>query len=165
MASKKDTAFDALGRTYHPGEPLPAPEAVVKDTNSAWALFQAIQDGTHDDFAQTQRGAPPPGTRKKAPRGLKPITVEEVLFEVRRNNRVCPMPSHWQKMHDTLRETNGAAAPPSPINVTSWRSTGDLDKRSCLRKQIEWAADKNCLEAFFTLLKALPEEKWHHMGG
>lgn len=165
MATKKNPAQD-FGDTFLPGQPLPAPEAVEKDSPSAWALFQAIQDGTHDDFPQTQRGTTTlPSTRRKVPRSLKPVTVEEVLFEARRNNRVCPMPSHWQKMHETLREQNSGEAPPAPIDVAAWRSIGDLDKRSCLRKQVEWAADKNCLEAFFTLLKALPEEKWHHMGG
>jgi hypothetical protein len=138
---------------------------VERDSHSAWALFQALQDGTHDDFAQTERGAPPITTRRKAPRALKPVTVEEVLFEARRNNRVCPMPSHWQKMHDLLREHNGGEAPPAPVDVRAWRSTGDLDKRSCLRSQIEWTATRQGLDALFAFLQALPDEKWHRMGG
>jgi hypothetical protein len=158
---KKPASPDVLGATFHPNQPMPGAEAIEKDTHSAWALFQAIQDGTHDDFASTQHGAP--DSVKARPRQVKPLTVEEVLFEARRNNRVCPMPSHWQKLHERLADLAGSEPPPL-VSVTDWRATAPLDKRSRLRSQIEWAAEHRLLDPVFTFLRELPEEKWFHMG-
>ena len=161
--AKKETSVDALGRTYHPGEPLPSPQVDERDTDTAWAIFQALQDGSHQDFPTTTRETLElQGARPGLP-ALKPLTMEEVMFEARRNNRVCPMPSHWKRLNELLQQQAGAAPPPG-IEVTAWRNTPSLNKRLCLRNQVQWAWEHKVLEFMFAFLRDLPEDKWHHMG-
>ena len=163
-SKKKDTSIDALGRTYHPGEPLPAPEVDEKNTDTAWDIFQALQDGTHQDFPTTTRETLDARRHPRlAKAALKPLTMEEVMFEARRNNRVCPLPSHWQRLQQLLRQQAGTEPPP-PIEVAAWRSIPSLNKRLCLRNQVQWAWEHRVLEAMFAFLRDLPEDKWHHMG-
>jgi hypothetical protein len=163
MRPKNPKSPDALGKTYHPGEPLPAAEVVENDSHSAWALFQAMQDGTHDGFPTTTRSTLEDCVANE-PRQLKPLTADEVLYEARRNNRVCPMPSHWQKLHELLAQLTGAQ-PPAPVSVTEWRSTPPQNKRTRLRPQVVWAAEYKMLDPLFAFLRELPEDKWFHMGG
>lgn len=164
---KKDAAPPAggndLGKTFHPGEPLPKPQVVEKDSDTAWAMFQALQDGAPaENYATTARDSLDAPSPRPDTRGLKPLSMDEVMFEARRNNRVCPMPSHWQRLFDLLKQA-GPGLPP-PVGVTEWRGTSSLNKRLILRNQVQWAWENGALEAMFAFLRELPEEKWHHMG-
>ena len=163
-SKSKDTTTDALGGPYHPGEPVPVPDVKERNTDTAWALFEALQDGTHQEFpSTTQETLEANLDPRLAKVALKPLTMEEVIFEARRNNRVCPMPSQWRRLQDLLRQ-QGGAEPPAPIGVAAWRSTSSLNKRLCLRNQVEWAGEHRMLDAMFAFLRELPEDKWQHMG-
>jgi hypothetical protein len=158
---KKDP--NAIGKPYNPGEPLPKPDVVEKNSDTAWAMFQAIQDGTHEEFPSTSRDTLDlPVTRGPKEKAIKPLTDDEVMFEARRNNRVCPMPSHWLQLHQILQQ-HGAGAPP-PVDLSAWQTTPPLEKRTRLRSQVDWAAEHGALEPMFTFFRALPEDQWHHMG-
>ena len=94
-------------------------------------------------------------------------TLEDVLLEARRNNRVCPQPAKWQQLYQMLtvnsQQDAGSALPPPP-NGTAWLETPPLAKRMHFRDQVEWAATHQCIEDVLSFLKRLPESHWYHMG-
>lgn len=62
-AAKPGPAGD---RPYLPGDPIPTPEALERNTDSAWALFNHLQEGHERGFADTQ----PPGFLETQTRGF-----------------------------------------------------------------------------------------------
>jgi hypothetical protein len=91
------------------------------------------------------------------------VTLESVLAEVLRNNRVCPMPSIWKKLYDYLPNKT-EELPAVPRTSQEWGQLAPLQKRSRLRLHIEWAAAQGVLRQVHKALSTLPESKWHHMG-
>lgn len=91
------------------------------------------------------------------------VTLDDLLTEIRRNNRVCPQPSVWKKLYDYLPNKTPQLAS-VPATVQEWQMTPPLQKRARLRQHIEWAAAQGVLKQVHKALAALPEEKWHHMG-
>ena len=132
-------------RKHRPGpNSTPGVEVLEKNTETAWGLFQSLQE---------QQSRPPAGE----------LTLEDVLEEIRRNNRVCPKPSVWKKLYDYLpNKTPQLAA--FPATAQEWNMTPPLQKRARLRQHIEWAAAQGVLKQVHKALVALPEEKWYHMG-
>jgi hypothetical protein len=108
-------------------------------------------------------GGPAPGL----PRAAKILSIDEVMVEARRNNRVCPQPDVWQRLHDMLGATttaiHGGPVQP-PLTGAAWDRTPPLAKRMCFRDQLEWADAHGCLRPVMTFLQGLPEEHWYHMG-
>lgn len=159
----KDTRPDSLGRTYAPGDPLPAPEVVEKDTDTSWALFQALQEGgvdTQQAFPTTQADTLEAPAQRPASAGPG---LEEVMFEARRNNRVCPLPAFWNRLCQLLQKETGKEPPP-PVSPAAWGTTPSLTKRIALRAQVEWAGTNGALLPMYAYFRMLPEDKWHHMG-
>jgi hypothetical protein len=94
-------------------------------------------------------------------------TLEEVLAEAQKYDRVCPQPQKWQQLYDLLpdKEQKGAGWEPSlPLILAAWWDTPAMSKLLRLREHIEWAAAHGCLEQVHSFLLALPEEQWHHIG-
>ena len=126
----------------------PGVEVLEKNTETAWGLFQALQE-QQDLPAQS-----PPAE----------VTLDDVMAEIRRNNRVCPRPFAWKKLYDFLPNKT-AELTPVPVTVEEWNMTPPLQKRARLRQHIEWAAAHGVLKQVHRALVALPEDKWYHMGG
>jgi hypothetical protein len=171
----KPTRPDSLARPFLPGEAIPAPEVVEKNSDSSWALFQALQE----EFAPTHRTGPagldspggldstqrdplPPAAAAPAA-SLAAPTREQVMFEARRNNRVCPQPAFWNRLCQLLQKETGQVPPP-PVAPAAWADTPSLSKRIALRAQVEWAAAHGALLPMYAYFRLLPEDKWHHMG-
>ena len=94
-------------------------------------------------------------------------TLEEVLVEVQKNNRVCPHPQRWQQLFNMLpdKQRKGAGWEPSlPIILAASWDTPAISKMLRLREHIEWAASHGCLEEVSLYLRELPEDQWHHIG-
>ena len=94
-------------------------------------------------------------------------TLEEVLVEVQKNNRVCPQPQTWQQLFEMLpdKQRKGAGWEPSlPIILAASWDTPAISKMLRLREHIEWAASHGCLEEVSLYLRELPEDQWHHIG-
>ncbi|TFY96908.1 hypothetical protein [Ramlibacter rhizophilus] len=150
-----------------PGERAAAPEGVELNTPTAWAEFERLRDegdaAPDAAFATTQPQGQLPSA---APRGrpAAPVTVNAVMVEARRYNRVCPKPPAWQRLHELLAAHTGQGQPP-PLSLTGpvWQATSAMPKRMALRDQIEWAETRGLLPAVLDFLKALPEDQWHHM--
>ena len=184
MASRKRSGPPSeLGQPYAPGDRIPTPDAVEKDTDSAWAMWSDVQASHEAKFADTtpesrpmklgngpdQRYAvtqPSPLVGGAAPReapAAKKITADDVMVEARRNNRVCPKPERWQQLFEMLPDKL-PKQPSAPLTGAAWTSTPSLSKRMSLREHIEWAETHGVLDQVFAFLKQLPENEWHHMG-
>lgn len=150
------------------GRPLPGPlsgaeafEVVEKASDTSWAMFQALQGQQERGFEKTRP------TGLAAPQGAEPlpeeISLDDVLVEVRRNNRVCPMPAIWQRLYAYLPNT-GPHLSKVPATHAEWSQVPSLQKRARLREHIEWAASQGVLRQVYDALRKLPENRWHHMG-
>jgi hypothetical protein len=121
-----------------------------------------LQQQQEHGFVETARGSlaesPAAGAR---PSGV--ISVDDLLLEIRRNNRVCPVPAVWKKLYDFLPNKTTDLTP-APRTPQEWMQTPAMQKRAILRSHVEWAAAQGVLRNVHKALTALPEDKWHHMG-
>lgn len=185
---KKDRTGDTLD--WEAGEPIPAAEAIHKDGESAWALFNELTHQHEQRFAATAPMTLPPaalspedkgwastqaasslGASGRAPTARKreaPVfTLESAMLVARRNNRVCPRPAHWNEFMKLLapRESpRGTQQPPAPATGAAWAVTPALTKRLCFREQIEWAERAGNIESVMGFMQSLSEGDWLHIG-
>lgn len=184
--SKKPASRQRIDDPYLQGDAIPAPEAVEKNSDTSWALFNELVERHDRKFSQTvpgsvpatlpghlmtpspvQSSTTPPATG--APQGgasHAPLGVDELMVEARRNNRVCPRLEDWQKLYEMLpgkQLVDGKMVPPPPISPQSWRVTSAMVKRLCLRDHLEWAASNDAVMPVLIFLRKLPEEHWLHM--
>ena len=136
-------------------------EVVEKSSETSWAMFQALQGQQQRGFDKTRPAglAGAPGQ----PAASEQVTIDDVLVEIRRNNRVCPLPAIWQRLYAYLPNT-GAHLPPVPATHAEWAQVPALQKRARLREHVEWANTQGVLRQVYEALRKLPEGKWHHIG-
>ncbi len=94
-------------------------------------------------------------------------TIDEVLAEAQRNNRVCPQPQKWNDLYELLpnkRRKGNGWEPPLPIILAAWWDAPAITKMLRLREHIEWAYEQGCLDTVHAFLVNLKEEEWHHIG-
>lgn len=95
------------------------------------------------------------------------VTIEVVLAETQKNNRVCPQPQQWHQLWEMLpdRRREGTSWEPAlPLILAAWWDTPAMLKMLRLREHIEWAATHGCLEQVYSFLCELAEDQWHHIG-
>lgn len=136
-------------------------EVVEKTTDTSWAMFQALQGQSERGFEKTRPTslAMPQGQ----PAATDAVTIDDVLVEARRNNRVCPLPAIWQRLYAYLPNT-GPHLSKVPATHAEWQQVPSLQKRARLREHIEWAASQGVLRQVYEALRKLPENRWHHIG-
>ena len=180
----------SFDETYHPGDPIPVPDAVEKSSETAWELWSELKDRHEAQFETTRpmtQPAPLPDRSERAyastepslltprtedrpiapPKPSKALRVEDVMVEARRNNRVCPMPQQWSELYQMLpgkKLRSNVWTPTEPLLGAAWTATPSLAKRMCFREHVEWAASHDFLEDLHTFITALPEQQWYHMG-
>jgi hypothetical protein len=171
-----------------------APEARELGPETGWRLWDGAVQSLEERFADTEPssiqmrlsgGDPryaatmpaalakkklgvPRGAQSAEPGARRPPSLDEVLQEARRRNRVCPEPESWHAFFEILQRHAAARQlkpPVPPLTGRAWKATPSLAKRMCLREQVEWAAAHGCLGAVHDALKAIPDEDWHHMAG
>jgi hypothetical protein len=138
------------------------PEVVESDSDASWKMFLALQSDEGPAFAPTQPSdlrAPTASHPGVPPR----LTVQDVMMEARRHNRVAPCERRWQQMH-LLLEAAGRGTPPPPMAGLEGSTTPPLVKRIRVRDQVEWAAEHGLLEQVAQFFTSLPEDQWVHMG-
>ena len=95
------------------------------------------------------------------------VTIDDVIKEIQKNNRVCPQPKRWQELYDLLpnkqRKISGCE-PALPLILAALWDTPAQIKIMRLREHIDWAAAQGCLEKVYDFLCKLPENDWHHVG-
>lgn len=139
----------------------PLPEVVESNSETTWRMFTELQAQESSRFLKTQPSS-------LAPLGDTPahvrrmVAVDEVMYEVRRYNRVCPVEQQWRLLDTLLREAG--AEPPRALARSEYRKIPPLAKRSRVREQVEWAAHQGVLREVFSFLTSLSEADWVHMG-
>ncbi len=94
------------------------------------------------------------------------VSLEGVLAEVQKNNRVCPQPKRWEQLYDMLphkQRGDGGWEPSLPLILAAWWDTPNLSKMLRFHEHIKWAADHGCLEEVYVFLQNIPEDQWHHL--
>ena len=179
-----------LDLPWHAADPIPVPDAVHQDGDSAWAMWNEVRQQHEARFAPTApmtvpATAPgslspheqawavtqPGGRAPTVPQPARPaqplFTLEAAMLVARKNNRVCPRPARWAEFSAMLppRKTlRGHQQPPAAVTGPAWDVTPPLTKRLCFREQIEWAERAGLLEAVMAFMQAMGEEEWLHMG-
>ncbi|HSI53278.1 MAG: hypothetical protein ACAH21_00705 [Ramlibacter sp.] len=95
------------------------------------------------------------------------LTLDDVMVEARRSNRICPTEDSWLALYALLPgkvQGEKGMQPTPPLKGAALKQTSSLARRMFLRDHIEWADTHGGLQAVYEFLKALPEEQWHHMG-
>ena len=157
--------MSSANRTVKPArlEPAHGVEVLEKNTETTWALFQSLLDQQQRGFSETAPVGPDTPSAAAPRPASEEVSLEEALAEIRKNNRVCPLPSIWKKLYDALPNKAPELAT-APVTAEDWKQTPSLEKRTRLRQHIEWAATQGVLKQVHKALHALPENKWHHMG-
>ena len=138
----------------------PLPEVVECNSDSTWKMFLALQSG--QTFPQTEPSGVVPFWVQE-PEEDATLTVQEVMVEARRSNRVCPDHQQWQRFHALLKQATGAEPPP-PLTRAEAATTPPLVKRIRVRDQVEWAAEHGQLALALDFFRSLPEDQWAHIG-
>ena len=95
------------------------------------------------------------------------ISIEAVLAEAKKNDRVCPQPQRWNELYQLLpnRQRKGNAwEPPLPLILAAWWDTPALPKKLRFEEHLRWAETHGCLELIDSFICALAEDQWHHIG-
>jgi hypothetical protein len=138
-----------------------AVEVVEKDTDTAWALFEALRLQQQHGVETTR-----PGHLEPAPPANEPsagVSLDDALLEVRRNNRVCPLPAIWKQVWDYLPNKSSTLSP-VPMTAAEWAQLPPLQLRSRLREHLVWADAQGVLPQVLGALRKVPEHRWHHIG-
>lgn len=144
--SKKASVLADLG---------PLPEVVETNSETAWQTFLQLNARQTAAFTETV-----PSTLAHLQLG---ITVDDVMVEARRFNRICPSEPNWSRLCSLLRDAVGLEPPPA-IGGAEARITSKLAKRIRVRDQVEWAAHNGALQLMATFMGSLSEDQWIHMG-
>ena len=136
-------------------------EVVETTSDTSWAMFQALDGQQQRGFEKTRPTSL--AVPSDHPAASEDVTIDDVLVEARRNNRVCPMPAIWQRLYAYLPNT-GPHLSAVPATHAEWSQVPSLQKRARLREHIEWAASQGVLRQVYEALKKLPENRWHHIG-
>lgn len=144
-------------------DPSAAVDVVEKNTDTSWALFQALQQGLEDPGFEKTRPTVLPPEAAQAAAAPQQVTLDDALVEARRNNRVCPLPAIWQRLYAYLPNT-GPHLSQVPATHAEWAQVPPLEKRTRLREHLEWAEGQGVLRQVYEALRKLPENRWHHIG-
>ena len=140
----------------------PLPEVREDDSDLAWREFdewtEVLELRLH---AGCKLGRGAAAGRRPSPA----LAIDDVMHVARINDRVCPVPGVWQRIHAmlcSLSSAQRAGAPPPPINLLEWTRTSDFQKQLRLREQVAWARRHGAIAALDSFLRCLPERDWHH---
>lgn len=173
-----------------PGDSIPAPDVVQKETDSVWALWNEVTEQHEAGFTRTKAAPPPPepaaensGWADTSPSGymleeqgeLPPniqaqtlaVCLEDAVELARSNNRVCLRPQRWDELRAMLpsrKTVHGLQKPPPAVTGAMWAATPERAKRICFREHMEWAERVDVLEPVMEFLRSVPEEDWLHAG-
>jgi hypothetical protein len=160
-------------RPYLPGDPIPVPEAVEKDTETTWQLFSELAAKDDKRYAETVQVTMPGSIQSLPRKAIQPApasgkpTLEKLLALCTQTNRVCPVGPVWQELYDAMvaKAPAGAAASLAPpLTGVEWTRTSPLAKRMTFKDQLGWAAKHGLVDDVHRFLVRLTETQWHHMG-
>lgn len=156
---------------YQQLDPIPQPDVQERSTDTVWALWSEVRENEQKRYADTVQvtvpgaRAPPMPLRPAAPPPAI-TSIDKLLDESKRNNRVCPRPEYWQRLDALLRAKAPAAAGklPKPVPPRELQMMTALARRTMFRGVIDWAAANGVTDDMLQFVRALPEAQWHHLG-
>lgn len=95
------------------------------------------------------------------------ISIEKVLVEIEKNDRVCLQPMLWNDLYEMLpskKRVGDGWEPGLPLILAAWWNTPVLLKKLRFREHIEWANEHSCLEEVYSFISTLDEKDWYHLG-
>ena len=141
----------------------PLPEVREDASELAWREFDACTEAIEARVRARRREVP----RRSSKLQRTTLQVDDVMHTARVNDRVCPVPGVWRRIHQMLcglpAARDGGDVPPPPVNLLEWTRTSDFLKRLRLREQVEWALRHGAMAALDAYLRRLPERDWHHI--
>jgi hypothetical protein len=139
----------------------PLPEVIETNSETLWKMFVELDEQHTASFVKTVPSSIGDlGSEDRQPAG--DLSVQVVMAEARRHNRVCPIATEWQRLHALLASV--AADAPPPMTGAELRRSPPLVRRIRMRDQVEWAAQHGLLRELFDFIESLPEDHWLHMG-
>lgn len=173
QAVPNDTAirwscYSILDRGEVPPAMEDASEAAWRDFDACWeALDRRVRETPWAVKPQLvrKRGTRGPASQPQQPDPAPTVHVDDVMRLARMNDRVCPTPAAWMKLHQLLRVLVPARpTDPTPValDTAEWDATTDMQKRLRLREQLAWAQHHGGLHVAHEFLHALHEDGWHH---
>ena len=177
---KPSAPLTDTGALYSPRDFRAQTDAVEKDTDSAWQLWVEANKTAEEKKGDPRYARTSPQSLNTEPAALgedpgseterrqrmqsqrQAATVDEAMQIARRNNRVCPRPNYWQDLYDMLPGKK-RGKPTPPLIGPQWNLSSAINKRTCLREHLEWAAEQDVLERVIMFMRGLPEADWFHM--
>lgn len=158
------SCYSILDRGEVPPPLEDASEAAWRDFDACWeALDRRVRESPRrvaPGAAPRPRRQPTPPIQVQAPAASQ---IDEVMRVARMNDRVCPSPAAWRRLHWLLGALLQPARPgPAPADPIEWTRGTDLQKRLRLREQLAWAQVQGGLHVAHEFLLALGESDWHH---
>jgi len=95
---------------------------------------------------------------------MKKITLEELKIYVKSNNRICPMPMKWLRMHEIIERHSVGKTLPNlmPLILGGWDASDD-EKRDRLESQIDFSFKNPILfSKISNYLLNLKDADWHY---
>ena len=170
MASNRDPAGKPPPDNAYIGtwlQSLPMPE-VREGGESTWDLWHEAVCEFDVAFGPTVPSRPVPlsgDAQMAAPAPIRgPLSADALMVRARHNNRVCPRPNHWRRLHRDLGGRSLADLPPPPVDPWLWSKLSALQKRLFFREYLEWAERHHRLTELAAFMDGLHEEDWLHMG-
>ncbi|MEO5672634.1 MAG: hypothetical protein ABIR26_18260 [Ramlibacter sp.] len=157
-------------KAYLPGDPIPAADAVEKNSDTAWALFEDVAAKEQHRYADTAPMSKPGEVHRMpvvATRTTGTSLIEKALGELTRQNRVCPVPAQWGRFFEELvrgKSSDDIASLAPPMTGNAWTATSSLAKRMTMKDQISWAEANGKTDAAYKFLVRLRESDWFHVG-
>ena len=142
-------------------EPLSQPMQHTGDTFDADTVPQPLEPMVDVPVARKRRSSSDLDALSLAP---IQVTLYEALAEIRKDNRISPLPTRWLEFYRLLQQAgDGSPLPAEPLTGSAWAATPPLAKRMCFREQVEWADAHGCLAQAVAFLKSLPEADWNYI--
>ena len=162
------SCYSILDRAQVPAPVEDASEAAWREFDACWEALdrqvRASPAGVAPRVAPA-RGVRGPATKPAQASPRAAVRVDDVMRLARMNDRVCPSPPAWTRLHQLLRVLVLARpTDPAPVALDAfeWSATTDLQKRLRLREQLAWAQHHGGLHVAHEFLLALREDDWHH---
>ncbi len=92
--------------------------------------------------------------------------LEEMLDYCKQNDRICPLPTQWDRLYQLLpdkRRSGAGSEPPLPLILAAWNEPA-MFKRLRLAEHVVWAESHGALDRVGKFLRNLSEDEWFHLG-
>jgi hypothetical protein len=91
-------------------------------------------------------------------------TLEHLMAEAKKDGRVCPQPTVWNRLWELLpnrRRAGPGWEPPLPLILAAWWEASDSDKRNRFHLHLRWASEQGAIEPVANLISTMNPKDWY----